>query len=852
MICMTQCILFVVAAVGSKSSNVMLTGTDGGGNTSNAVVELTVQTGGFTITPAQNNPTIPAGSASLLDTVTVTPVGTFTGNVNLAVISITNSAGNPVTGNGATSNGTGTLTATLGATSVTLPGSENDVLKITAAGGTPPDEYTILLTGTDNNGNTATGQVTVNVTAGFTLASTPNTITVPPGGSATASITAPTISSESGDVSLTAYPSDSSVTAKLWPSQIGIGTGAASTATISVPASAAIGSTYTVRISGVDAGGDRASTTINVNVGTPSFTLSANPAAVSVNAGSATGATSQIVVMPTSVFSDAVNLSGSVPSYPGIVISFSPQSVVIGENGHGRTCLATITAVSSVPPTTYTATITGTVGGVTATTALAITVNAAGTPVLSIGDASWSPNPAVLGPDGALVSGSVTALISASLLAGDSVSYTWTAMQVWRADPNADTLKFRPYNGSYIITWPSNSTTATPTFNATFYDAGDYIIQVSTTAKIKHADNSTTSISGSGYIGGSQSDVDGSVGTDDAAAGAGDSHAMSATTGVLMLEVVAAGGAKTVAITVNGKAVADGALVHIKRGVPITISLAPGVVMTSTAWTLSSGGTPVASSKWITAYGLPCNVVITPLVYPLTGQKITYLYTTPGSYLYAHVTCTDVSGNTYYGTVFFKTTDLKPKTWDTVINLHLYWYEAGFVKTEDLKMAIPPVAQAQYPFTPAPSVTANTAAARGKGGLLGIDDMQFWYDFCATWSIGDWGKSHDFYPDLGYDNNVSGWDRQLGGNFDFGAMGAAGGLSVTELLDIGQVLCLWGTFKQTGIPTPHPDAEQKAIDAGYYWWVNSRNHSLSDGATINIHLVNLDQPLPPYPPLPGM
>jgi len=637
---------------------------------------------------------------------------------------------------------------------------------------------------------------------------------------------------------------DSSVTAKLWPTSIGIGTGAASTATISVPASAAIGSTYTVRISGVDAAGDRASTTINVNVGTPSFTLSANPAAVSVNAGDPVGTTSQIIVMPTSVFSDAVNLTGSVPGYPGIVISFTPQSAVIGENGHGKTCLATITAASSVPPTTYTATITGTVGGVTATTTLGITVNPAGTSVLSIGDASWSPNPAVLGPDGALVSGSVTALISASLLAGDSVSYTWTAMQVWRADPNADTLKFRPYNGSYIITWPSNSTTATPTFNATFYDAGDYIIQVSTTAKIKHADNSTTSISGSGYIGGSQSDVDGGAATADVAAGTGASHAMDTSTPIPWshVQVTFPTTVNTVAITVNGKAVANGAIVYIQRGMPITLSAEPGVVMKSTVWTLGNSGTPVGSSRWTSAYGMTCKVATTPLVYPLTSQKITYLYTTTGSDLTASVACTDASGKAYSGEIFFNTTDPKPQTADMVVKLHLYWYYHANPVNQDLKMSIPTADQVQYPFTPRPDIIMNVMSARGMGDSFGLTYWTFWFDFCKSWSIGDWGKNYLYYPDLTYDSKVSAWQRRLGANFNYGAMGAEAGMNLAELLTIGQVLCIYNTLaNHQWPPSLHPEPEQAAIEAGYYWWNNSQKQAIMEGATLDIHLKDHDQ-----------
>jgi hypothetical protein len=63
--------------------------------------------------------------------------------------------------------------------------------------------------------------------------------------------------------------------------------------------------------------------------------------------------------------------------------------------------------------------------------------------------------------------------------------------------------------------WPSGTDSASPTFNATFFDAGEYIIQVNVTATIKHLGGSTTTLNATGYIGGSQSDI-ANVETEDA------------------------------------------------------------------------------------------------------------------------------------------------------------------------------------------------------------------------------------------------------------------------------------------------------------------------------------------------
>jgi hypothetical protein len=66
---------------------------------------------------------------------------------------------------------------------------------------------------------------------------------------------------------------------------------------------------------------------------------------------------------------------------------------------------------------------------------------------------------------------------------------------------------FTPYHGNEIIVWPSGTDNASPTFNATFFDAGEYIIQVNVTAKITHSGGSITMLNATGYIGGSQSDI---------------------------------------------------------------------------------------------------------------------------------------------------------------------------------------------------------------------------------------------------------------------------------------------------------------------------------------------------------
>jgi hypothetical protein len=97
---------------------------------------------------------------------------------------------------------------------------------------------------------------------------------------------------------------------------------------------------------------------------TPNFTLSANPAALSVPG---TNGTSTIKVNPADGFTGSVSLSASgLPT--GVTASFNPTSTT-------TTSTLTLTASNSATPTTATVTITGTSGSLTHTTTVALTVN---------------------------------------------------------------------------------------------------------------------------------------------------------------------------------------------------------------------------------------------------------------------------------------------------------------------------------------------------------------------------------------------------------------------------------------------------------------------------------------------
>jgi subtilase family serine protease len=106
---------------------------------------------------------------------------------------------------------------------------------------------------------------------------------------------------------------------------------------------------------------------------TPSFTISASPASVSVVQGS--NGTSTITTAVSGGFDAAVALSASGQP-TGVTVSFNPSSIAAPGAG---TSTMTITVATTTATGTYPITVTGTGGGVTQTTTVSLTVTASGT-----------------------------------------------------------------------------------------------------------------------------------------------------------------------------------------------------------------------------------------------------------------------------------------------------------------------------------------------------------------------------------------------------------------------------------------------------------------------------------------
>jgi hypothetical protein len=199
----------------------------------------------------------------------------------------------------------------------------------------------------------------------FTLTASPSSVTIGQGSSATSTITITPANGFTGSVTLSASGLPSGVTAGFSPNPAS----SVSTLTLTASATAAAG-TVSVTITGTS-GSLTNTTTISLTVqaSQQSFTLSATPNALSIAKGGASG-TSTVTITPAGGFSGSVTLAASgLPK--GVTASFSPNPAT-------SSSVLTLTAIKTAKAGAATVTITGTSGGLSATTTISLTVTALG------------------------------------------------------------------------------------------------------------------------------------------------------------------------------------------------------------------------------------------------------------------------------------------------------------------------------------------------------------------------------------------------------------------------------------------------------------------------------------------
>ena len=251
------------------------------------------------------------------------------------------------------------ITAAFSTNPVSLTGYSNgSQLTLTASGSVAAGSYSVTLTGTSGT-LTASTSLTITVAApSFTLSSI-YPLTIGQGGSGNTWLYVNGVNGFSNPVTLSVSGLPSGVSAAFGTNPTTYQSSVVFSATGAAPTG-----TYTVTVTGTS-GSITASTTIALTVATPSFTLSTDQSAYTLNQGASSNG--YLYVYGSNGFSNAVTLSASgLPS--GVTLSF-------GTNPTTYYSYMTLAASSSATPGTSTVTITGTSGTTTASTTITVTVN---------------------------------------------------------------------------------------------------------------------------------------------------------------------------------------------------------------------------------------------------------------------------------------------------------------------------------------------------------------------------------------------------------------------------------------------------------------------------------------------
>jgi cellulose 1,4-beta-cellobiosidase len=438
----------------SGTYNILLTGTDGT-LVNSATLALTIPPSGFTLAPSATTVALTQGKTAT-DTITVTDVGSFTGNVTLAATGLPSG----VTAAWGTNPTTGSSVLTLTATSTATTGSS-----------------TVTVTGTSGS-TTATTTFTLNVSSasGFTLAPSASTLSVAQGKTATDTITVTDVGGFTGSVTLAATGLPTGVTVAYGTNP----TTATSVLTFTATSTATIG-TSTVTITGTS-GTTTATTTISLTVTGSGFTIAPSASTLSVAQGKT--ATDTITVTDTGGFTGSVTLAATgLPS--GVTVAY-------GTNPTTATSVLTFTASATATAGTSTVTITGTSGTTTATTTISLTVTGTGftlapsASTLSVTQAKTATDTITVTDTGGFT-GSVT-LVATGLPSGVTVAYgtnptTATSVLTFTASATATAG-----TSTVTITGTSGTTTAKTTIALTVVPATsggctvDYVISPQNTS----------------------------------------------------------------------------------------------------------------------------------------------------------------------------------------------------------------------------------------------------------------------------------------------------------------------------------------------------------------------------------
>ena len=313
------------------TSTITITGTSGT-QTATTTISLKITTPTFTLSSSPM--TIYPGQTAASN-ISVNSVDGFTGSVKLSI------SGLPMG---------------IGASFAVNPSNTGTLLNLWALSTVAAGTSNVTVTGTYGAQTvTTTFPLTISV-PGFGL-SAPASVQVAPGATTTAGINVNAVGGFGSSVNLAVSGLPNGVTASFLPNP----TYGSTTMVLTAAKTAAVG-TATLTVTGT-AGKLTASTTIQLQIQTPSFTLSA-PSSVLVAQGGTM--TSWVNVVPAFGFNGSVNLA--VTGLPaGVTASWSPNPAT-------QSSTLTLTASSTAAFATSTVTITGTSGSLTTSTTLQVAV----------------------------------------------------------------------------------------------------------------------------------------------------------------------------------------------------------------------------------------------------------------------------------------------------------------------------------------------------------------------------------------------------------------------------------------------------------------------------------------------
>jgi hypothetical protein len=292
----------------------------------------------FAIAATPSSQAISPG-ASTSYTASVTPSGGFNGNVSFSVSGLPSGA-----------------TASFSPT--TVAGSGSSTMTVNTSSSTPNGTYTLTISA-NGGGLTQTTQVTL-VVSGFSVAATPSSQTISPGGSTSYTASVTSSGGFNGNVSFSVSGLPSGATASFSPTTVA--SSGSSTMTVNTSNSTPSG-TYTLTIS---ANGGGLTQTTQVTLVVSGFSVTATPSSQTISSGTST--TYTVNVTPSNGFNS--NVSFSVSGLPsGASASFSPTTVA----GSGSSTM-TVNTSSSTPSGAYTLTISANGGGLTQTTQVTLVV----------------------------------------------------------------------------------------------------------------------------------------------------------------------------------------------------------------------------------------------------------------------------------------------------------------------------------------------------------------------------------------------------------------------------------------------------------------------------------------------